>query len=81
MFKKLKEAEAMMHEIRIKLARSSAQVRSESPALNQIVSMLGDVTTTIYLQQEAWKIRLTILSIALSTGMVLGMIIMFLIIK
>ena len=81
MFKKLKLIENQLKEIRIRIAKSANQIRQESPNLNTTVSMIQDVITSLNLVQEADKIRLTIIGIAVTIGMLMGMGLMFLIIR
>jgi S-adenosylmethionine synthetase len=75
MFKRLKLMEQQMQESRVRVARSMQQIRSESPALNQMVSLVNDIQTQVSVQYEAQKIKMTILSYVLATGVIIGIVI------
>ena len=72
MFKRLKLMEQQMQESRVRVARSMQQIRAESPALNQMVSLVNDIQTQVSVQYEAQKIKMTILSYVLATGVIIG---------
>jgi S-adenosylmethionine synthetase len=75
MFKRLKLMEQQMQESRVRVARSMQQIRAESPALNQMVSLVNDIQTQVSVQYEAQKIKMTILSYVLATGVIIGIVI------
>jgi hypothetical protein len=75
MFKRLKLMEQQMQESRVRVARSMQQIRTESPALNQMVSLVNDIQTQVSVQYEAQKIKMTILSYVLATGVIIGIVI------
>ena len=75
MFKRLKLMEQQMQESRVRVARSMQQIRTESPALNQMVSLVNDIQTQVSVQYEAQKIKMTILTYALATGVIIGIVI------
>ena len=75
MFKRLKLMEQQMQESRVRVARSMQQIRNESPALNQMVSLVNDIQTQVSVQYEAQKIKMTILSYVLATGVIIGIVI------